>query len=108
MTADTFRLVVSHGTAAVVVLGTVAGLFWLMGTGQVSVDVGVPALVGIAGGAVAFLFVQETAKQAEKAQARATMDVAAAAERVRAAGNGHATVTAGGPTTVVADEVTTE
>lgn len=99
--ADAFRLIVTHGTAALVILGTVLGLFWLMATGQLEVNVGIPAIVGIAGGAVAFLFVTESAKQAEKASARAAETATAAAAASTAAatstGNGKPPAAGGKP-----------
>ena len=98
MTPDTFRLIVSHGTAAFVVVGGLLGLFALMWNGLLEVDIGVNALLLIIGGAVAFLFVQEATKQAELAAGRQTKAANAVTE-VTTTGD----VQTGGPTTVVKD-----
>lgn len=119
MNTDTFRLVVSHGTAALLAVGGTVAIIWLIVNEQLetqSGQIGLPLLSGVVLAAVGFLWTSESRTSGEKAQSRATEDVAKAAERVAAAGtgNGHGTtvrtpgpVTTGGPTTVVADDVVT-
>jgi hypothetical protein len=67
MNIDLFRGVVTHATAALVILIGLASLVWLTANGTISSDVGVPAVVAIVTVAGGFLFQAEVSKQAQKA-----------------------------------------
>lgn len=66
MNIDFIRGVLSHGTAALVVLVGLGALVWMTANGTIPDEVGVPAIVGIVTGAAGFMFGSETSKQASK------------------------------------------
>lgn len=101
MNADTVKLWAAYGTAVVIAVGGLAAIIWMIFSGVLesqSGQIGLPILAAGVAGATGFLWAAESATRAEKAQARATEDVAKAAERVAAAGTGAGSGNASGGT----------
>lgn len=73
MNIDFIRGITAHLTAAFVIVAGLGSLIWLTANGTVESNVGVPAIVGIVGGAIGFLFGAEISKQASKQTERNMM-----------------------------------
>lgn len=73
MNIDMIRGVLAYVTAAIAYLIGLVALIWMMLTGTVPVDTGLPALIGLVGGPATFLFAAEVSKQAAKQAERNIM-----------------------------------
>ena len=70
---ERFKTVTVYGTAAIAVLGGLAVITYLMLAKIVAPEVGIPVLVLVIGGAVAFLFGEVQSKRTEQAIERANL-----------------------------------
>lgn len=72
MNIDFIRGVLTHATAAIVIIGGLASVVVLTANGVFPADAGLPAIAAIIAGAGGFMWGSETAKQAAK-QARSDL-----------------------------------